>query len=175
MFFVVGEFACCLAQNVTLICSHTISTLGRLAEVLMDVTYKPYWWTDVRAFRVEDNSSSPSIDTCSTFSRVCENVLYGIGCAAHDQLNVACEEGATSIAQFVGLCGCSDLNNAITSTATTRVLEYIIDGVLARDVALLYAYIVPSRSPGSHLVGSTNFKQLLSPERPLPGYTTSFG
>ena len=101
--------------------------------------------------------------------------MTGIGCPAAEQLNIACDGNASSVAEFVGLCGCNDAGNAITGTASTRAVEYIIDGLLAHDLALYFFNIPPSRAPGSHLVGSSNFKQLISPTIPLPGYTTSFG
>lgn len=144
----------------------------------MDVSYKPYWWSDIRDFRTSAANASSAASTfnvCSMFARVCTNLMTGIGCPSEQLVNVPCTGGAASAAEFIGLCGCGDADAAITDVATTRAQEYIIDGLTAEAIALELSYVVPSRAPGSHLVGSNNFKQFLSPVLPLPGFTTSFG
>lgn len=149
---------------------------GHLVKVLMDIFYKPYLWADLRAFRRTVNSTTPvSVNMCTVFDRVCSNILQSIGCNQQDQSITACTGDASSAAQFTGGCVCGNSSNPISSLASTRSLEYIIDGLLAQDLAIRYAHVPPSRAPGSHLVGSSNFKQLLSPEHPIPGYTSSSG
>jgi hypothetical protein len=148
------------------------------AEILMDVSYKPYLWSDVRQFRNATwaNTSLPvTFDVCALFKYVCDRVMADVGCPQAAVVNEACSVGATSAVGFIGRCGCGGPDTAITRVASTRTLEYIIDGVTAEALARKWTYTVPSRSPGSHLVGSSNFKQLISPAVPLPGYTTSFG
>jgi hypothetical protein len=147
----------------------------------MDAANQPYLWGNVRAASTI-NPSPPThngtihvVDACVLFARVCSGLLTSVGCPATDHHIIACV--GSHIADFVGTCSCGPgmPANAISVAASARALTYVIDGVLAESVALRYAYVLPARSPGSLLVGSSNFKQFLSPEHPLPGFTTSFG
>jgi len=143
-----------------------LTSSDKVAESLVDVlSYSGDVWPELRRAAPEGGGAGAAfaLDLCASYLAVCARVLTAIGCPAELRSVAACGPGGAngtapaSPADFAGSCACGSFR-----TLSYRVGEFLVDSVVAREVARL-AYFPPPTGAFALIAGTDPFRQLRQP------------